>query len=381
MRSLLRSLLLGPAFAVCLLARAEGGTLDDAVHTYELGDFAGAFAAIQPFAEQGSAKAQALLGAMFFNGQGVPRDFGEALTWFQKAATQGDVASENQLGLMYCKGLGAPQDYAKAAQWYRIAADRDDPTAEVNLGLLYYEGQGVPQDYAQALAWYLRSAAHGNAAAEYNIGLMVAAGRGAPQDSAKAAHWWSLAAAQGSADAQNNLGAAYASGKGAPRDLVAAYKWFSLAALGYPEDDSADREQAFRNRAIVAARMTPAQLDAAKHLVSTWSATTSPTSAQVASAAPPTRSLASPPRPSPARALPARREITVQIGSYASEAAAQRRLRDAAPLPEGARAEVSATTGAAARFYRVLVTGFANPEAAAAFCAARGFAAAACWIY
>lgn len=77
-------------------------------------------------------------------------DHAAAAEAFRIAADQGDVEAAYQLGAMYYEGLGLPQDYAAAAQWYQKAADGGDADAQYILGLMYSEGQGVPLDYAQA---------------------------------------------------------------------------------------------------------------------------------------------------------------------------------------------------------------------------------------
>lgn len=77
-------------------------------------------------------------------------DHAAAAEAFRAAADQGDVAAAYQLGAMYYEGQGVPQDYAAAAQWYQRAIDGGDADAQYVLGLMYSEGQGVPLDYAEA---------------------------------------------------------------------------------------------------------------------------------------------------------------------------------------------------------------------------------------
>ena len=44
------------------------------------------------------------------------------------------------LGVLYADGLGVPRDYALAAAWYRKAADAGDTIAMANLGSMYIQG-------------------------------------------------------------------------------------------------------------------------------------------------------------------------------------------------------------------------------------------------
>ena len=71
-------------------------------------------------AEAGDIKAQFELGFLYENGAGgAERDTAEALKWYRKAADQGDLASRHSLAAMYFEGNGVPKDYTEAASWYR----------------------------------------------------------------------------------------------------------------------------------------------------------------------------------------------------------------------------------------------------------------------
>ena len=110
----------------------------------------------------------------------------------------------------------------------------------------------------------------GDAIAQGNLGFMYYSGQGVPQDYGEAAKWYRLAAEQGNATAQSNLGSMYYSGQGVPQDYVQAYMWVNLAASRFPPSAKEDRDEAARNRNIVASKMTREQLAEAKKLVREW---------------------------------------------------------------------------------------------------------------
>ena len=147
-------------------------------------------------------------------------------------AEQGLDAAQYNLGIMYQFGLGVPQDGARAARWYRKAAEQGMAEAQNHLGIMYHEGLGVLQDYAEAVKWYRKAAEQGLDAAQYNLGLM------------------------------------YSYGKGVPRHYAETHKWFNLAASRFPPGEA--RDQAVKNRDIVAKRMTPAQISEAHKLAREW---------------------------------------------------------------------------------------------------------------
>jgi len=148
-------------------------------------------------AEQGDANAQAKLGDMYYQGQGVPQDYAEAASWLRKAADHGDAKGQFGLGILYYNGQGVQQDHAEAARWYRKAADQGQPDAQCYLGSLYAVGQGVTQDYTEAVRWYRKAANQGQAEAQKTLGYMYDRGVGVQQDHVEAARWFRKAAEQG----------------------------------------------------------------------------------------------------------------------------------------------------------------------------------------
>ena len=159
-------------------------------------------------------------------------------------------------------------DYATAMRLWRPLADRGDAPLQSLLGAMYAEGQGVPQDYAQAVSWYRKAADQGHANAQYNLGNQYYKGQGVPQDYAQAVAWYRKAADQGDAGAQNNLGNQYYKGQGVPQDYIQAHMWSNLAASRLT--DPTNRADAVKNRDVVAAKMTPAQIAEAQRLASAW---------------------------------------------------------------------------------------------------------------
>jgi len=117
-------------------------------------------------AQAGRPSAQALLGWMYANGAGVPRDPGRAAALYLDAARKYDFAAQNNLGEMYEKGIGVPKNPRFAVGWYRQAAQAGFGAAQFNLGRLYALGVGVPKDAAQARSWLEKAKAQGIPQAE-----------------------------------------------------------------------------------------------------------------------------------------------------------------------------------------------------------------------
>jgi TPR repeat protein len=85
-------------------------------------------------AEQGDAKAQAKLGAMYILGSGVEKDEQKAAEWMLKAANQGYIEAEVIVAAMYDRGMGVKNDVKMATQWYEKAAAQGHTASMAILG-------------------------------------------------------------------------------------------------------------------------------------------------------------------------------------------------------------------------------------------------------
>jgi len=91
-------------------------------------------AVIQQSAEQGDAKAQAKLGAMYLLGSGVEKDEQQAAEWILKAANQGHVEAQVIIAAMYDRGRGVKNDVKMATKWYEKAAAQGNSASMAILG-------------------------------------------------------------------------------------------------------------------------------------------------------------------------------------------------------------------------------------------------------
>ena len=194
-------------------------------------------------AEQGNARAQAVLGWFYMRGKGVDKDYTQAIEWLRRSANQGNPTGQRLLGLMYDNGHGVEQSYSEALEWYIKAADQADAASQNNIGILCEHGRGVQQDVPTAVGWFRKAAEQGYATAQANMGIMYDFGRGVEQDYAEAFRWYLPAAKYGDRRAQNNLGRLFQYGRGVEKDHVEAVRWYRKAAeqgYGYAEANLAD---------------------------------------------------------------------------------------------------------------------------------------------
>lgn len=113
-----------------LVAALSGcGGARDLPGALRAGDYARVAELARPLAEKGNAQAQTALGALYYVGAGVPRDYTAALHWFERAALARDPHAQRALGSMFRQGLGTPKDDFRAFGWYDAARKHGHPGA------------------------------------------------------------------------------------------------------------------------------------------------------------------------------------------------------------------------------------------------------------
>ena len=200
------------------------------------------------------------LGRMYYEGDGVERDYEKSVYWYRKAAEQGYADGQYWLGVIYRGGYGVEKDYEKSVYWFRKAAEQGDASGQNNLGAMYNYGEGVEEDYEKAVYWYRKAAEQGDASGQNNLGAMYNYGEGVIKDYEKAVYWYQKAAEQGDEAALNNLGYMYELGRGVIKNKSKAYTFLLLAVAhgGYGEIEK------YRDR--VEAKLTSAEVKKAQEL-------------------------------------------------------------------------------------------------------------------
>ena len=131
-------------------ARAD---FDEGLAAYNRGDYSAATKEFLVLAEQGVADAQAMLGAMYGSGRGVPKNYLEAFKWGTLAAEQGHGEAQLNLAMLHAFGLGVEEiDAVEAYKWAVIAAGNGVEDAEK---FQKYIGQAMSEleiEKAQGLA-------------------------------------------------------------------------------------------------------------------------------------------------------------------------------------------------------------------------------------
>ena len=106
------------------------GDYQTGVNAYATGDFKTALIHFKPLAENGSAGAQLLYGAMHEAGDGVPKDYKQAANWYRKSAVQGNAGAQFLLGKLYYNGNGVIKDYKIVYMWLNIASSNGNEDAK-----------------------------------------------------------------------------------------------------------------------------------------------------------------------------------------------------------------------------------------------------------
>jgi TPR repeat protein len=107
--------------------------------------------------DQGLGEASYLLGSLYADGLGVPKNPIQAVGWYEKAAGTGHREAQYQMGLACAGGLGLKRDPVRAADWFEKAARQGHAGAQSALARLYETGRGVAKNPDMAKYWLDRS--------------------------------------------------------------------------------------------------------------------------------------------------------------------------------------------------------------------------------
>jgi len=104
---------------------SDGTRYEEAITAYESHKFGDAEIVFRELALKGHAGAEAMLGVMYYNGQGVPKNEALAAIWLFKAANKGVPSAQLALGSLHIKGLGVRANVFEAYKWLKLAEKSD----------------------------------------------------------------------------------------------------------------------------------------------------------------------------------------------------------------------------------------------------------------
>ncbi len=150
---------------------------------------------------KGNVSANAALGVLYLNGEGVARDYDRARKLFETGAEGGNSHAMAELGNLYYNA----RDFDTARSWYEKAAAQHNANGLAGLGVMYANGLGVSPDTGKALALLGQAAAFGGRKAMYQLGLMYEQGIGVASDPNQAREWYQKALNAGYRPAREKL--------------------------------------------------------------------------------------------------------------------------------------------------------------------------------
>ena len=161
---------------------------------------------------------------------------------YETCLDAGDLSAALSLGAMYYGGEIIPRDFRKAKKYYEQATESDDDETKIwawtNLGYCYYYGRDIPVDDEKAFNCYMRAAVQRNANALYKIGDMYRYGRYVKKDEQMALlfYWRALSRVYDNdpvrSDIEKRIGECALYGIGMEKDIYLALKMLTRAEIG-----------------------------------------------------------------------------------------------------------------------------------------------------
>jgi TPR repeat protein len=156
----------------------------------------------------GRAEAQMRLGLAYLNGR-VEKDNEQGLMWLHMAGKQNFIPSFRWLGALYYDGDRIPRDHSKALHWYLRAEKAGVDVSDV-LGIIYFSGlDGVEKNDPKAFPYLKKAAWKAHSKSQIALADLYAKGAGVVQDSAEAFYWYSLGVARGFSELRHLRDAAF----------------------------------------------------------------------------------------------------------------------------------------------------------------------------
>lgn len=188
--------------------------------------------------------ANAYLGDIYCNGDGVEVDYAKAFDYYTTAARMGEDSCAYTVGIMYRDGKGTTQNMQKAKDWLEKAAKMGDSRAQSALWEIQGNNHAIDFSSLEGLSEeeIKKKANGGDALAQTYLGQhyfgLRYQGRAEDQefqeDMQKAAYWYEKAAQQGNTLAAVNLGCQYMNGWGVSQNMGRAIELFLKAAYDQP---------------------------------------------------------------------------------------------------------------------------------------------------
>ncbi len=91
--------------------------------------------------DDSEAKCAFALGILYYNGQGIERDFKKSTEYYSIAAEHGIVPAQVSAGFAYANAMGVPEDFDKAVHFLKMAVAADEAAAKVTLAEIYAMGK------------------------------------------------------------------------------------------------------------------------------------------------------------------------------------------------------------------------------------------------
>ncbi|CAN0065209.1 unnamed protein product, partial [Discosporangium mesarthrocarpum] len=165
------------------------------------------------------------------------QDIRGAVECYQRAADEGHAKAQHNLAAVYEKGGGGvAKNEPEAVRLFQLAADKGLGESCYSLAMHYKFGLGIKQDDARCVYYLEKASEHGLAKAIFNLGLMYEKGRGVSPDAPErdlvevTRECYQAAAEAGVTKAAVNLGVLYLTGRVAEHHEGEAFSWFSKAA-------------------------------------------------------------------------------------------------------------------------------------------------------
>lgn len=155
-------------------------------------------------------------------GNGVEKDCIRALHYYKEADNLGFIKSAIRIGSMYFEGDGVQKNYKSAFNWftkYQVLVNNDGDT-QYYIGQIYFHGDNdnFKKDVSKSYVYTISAAKNGSSNAQLLVGLMHLNGEFVQKNFKNAFFWFDKAFKSNNVKAQFHLAHCYQDGIGVKKD-------------------------------------------------------------------------------------------------------------------------------------------------------------------
>jgi len=154
----MRFIALTLSFLILTFTTPALASYEDGLTAYQQKDWFNAIRNLRPLAEENDDRALVLLGNMYNDGNGVPKNSKTAFEHYKRALINNNNNAMVAIATMYAQGMGVEKDFKTGFNWFKKSAEYGNSAGQIMFASILIKGHPeLPElepNPQHAYAWY-----------------------------------------------------------------------------------------------------------------------------------------------------------------------------------------------------------------------------------